>query len=111
MRKCKICGEEIHPKRVEILPHIQTCVSCSTTGKKAGISVVVGEGDHTYNETIILEQEEYMQVQELERRLYGTRKDDIQHPDEEEDTEDDDEDNLLEGIEEIGKVDFEDLEE
>jgi hypothetical protein len=26
---CKICGKEIHPLRLEILPNTKTCVKCS----------------------------------------------------------------------------------
>ena len=41
MKKCNACGEEIHPKRLEILPSATQCVKCSTTGKKAGVTVTV----------------------------------------------------------------------
>jgi cysteine synthase len=111
MKKCSACGEEIHPKRLEILPNATTCVSCSTTGKKAGVSVVLGEGDHTYNEIVIMEPEEFEQYKELEFKINGKRKDDIPHPDEEIEEEDDDEENELEGIEEVKSVDISDLED
>jgi len=110
MKKCVACGEEIHPKRVEILPNAITCVSCSTTGKKAGVSVVLGEGDHTYNEIVIMEPEEFEQYKELELKINGKRKDDIQHPDEEIE-EEDEEENELDGVEEVKNVDIDDLEE
>ena len=110
MKKCVACGEEIHPKRVEILPNAITCVSCSTTGKKAGVSVVLGEGDHTYNEIVIMEPEEFEQYKELEFKINGKRKDDIQHPDEEIE-EEDEEENELDGVEEVKNVDIDDLEE
>jgi hypothetical protein len=111
MKKCSACGEEIHPKRLEILPNAITCVSCSTTGKKAGVSVVLGEGDHTYNEIVIMEPEEFEQYKEIEFKINGKRKDDITHPDEEEIEDEDDEENELEGIEEIKSVDISDLED
>jgi hypothetical protein len=111
MKKCSACGEEIHPKRLEILPNAITCVSCSTTGKKAGVSVVLGEGDHTYNEIVIMEPEEFEQYKEIEFKINGKRKDDITHPDEEIEEEDDDEENELEGIEEVKSVDISDLED
>jgi|TARA_B110000503_G_scaffold97893_1_gene146771 RNA polymerase-binding transcription factor DksA len=110
MKKCKACGEEIHPKRLEILPSALTCVSCSTTGKKAGVSVVLGEGDHTYNEIVIMEPEEFEQYKELELKINGKRKDDISHPEEEEEEEDED-GNELEGIEEVKNIDSKDLED
>lgn len=113
MKKCISCGEEIHPKRIEILPNTTQCVKCSTTGKKAGVTITLGEGDHTYNETVILEPEEFAQLQEIETKLYGKRKDDIPHPEEEideEETDEDDEDTLLDGIEELN-INLEDLED
>jgi hypothetical protein len=111
MKKCNACGEEIHPKRLEILPTATQCVKCSTTGKKAGVSVVLGEGDHTYNEIVIMEPEEFEQYKELEFKLNGKRKDDIPHPEEEIEDEDEETENELEGVEEIKNVDIEDLEE
>jgi hypothetical protein len=61
-RYCKKCGDEIHPKRVEILPNVSTCVSCSDAKPKRSITVQLGEGDHTYNELIILEDDEYQRA-------------------------------------------------
>lgn len=112
MKKCMSCGEEIHPKRLEILPSTQTCVTCSTTGRKAGVTVTLGEGDHTYNETIIMEQEEFLKYKEFERKFHGKRKDDIPHPEEEIDEDEEEEnENELDGIEEIKNIDVDDLED
>jgi hypothetical protein len=63
---CNLCGDEIHPGRVKALPTATTCVSCSTTGKKAGVTVTLGEGDHTYNEIIIMEHDEFVKYKEIE---------------------------------------------
>lgn len=87
MKKCISCGEEIHPKRLEILPSATRCVACSNTKQKAGITITKGEGDHTYNETIIMEHDEYVRYQEMESKIRGNRADDIAHPDEEEEGE------------------------
>jgi len=91
-KKCVSCKEPIHPKRLEILPNTTKCVSCSTTGKKGGITVTKGEGDHTYNETIIMEPDEFRKFQEMEAILAGKPFDDEEAPedidDEEEGTED-----------------------
>jgi hypothetical protein len=81
MRKCIECGEKIHPKRLEILPSTQKCVNCSNTGKKAGVTVMLGEGDHTYTETVIMDHEEFIEYQELEYKINGPRKDELPHPD------------------------------
>jgi hypothetical protein len=63
---CVSCGEEIHPGRLKALPTAKTCVECSTTGKKAGVTVTLGEGDHTYNEIIIMEHDEFIKYKEIE---------------------------------------------
>jgi hypothetical protein len=62
-RYCKKCGDEIHPKRVEILPNVSTCVNCSDTKAKRSITVQLGEGDHTYNELIIMDADEYQKLE------------------------------------------------
>jgi hypothetical protein len=67
MKPCIKCGEPIHPKRLEILPNVLTCVNCSTAGKKRGVSIQLGEGDHTYNEIVILEEDQYKKYLELEQ--------------------------------------------
>lgn len=85
---CTGCKQPIHPKRLEILPSATKCVECSTTNKKAGITVTRGEGDHTYNETIIMEHDDYIRYREMEEKINGRRKDDIVHPDLAEDDED-----------------------
>lgn len=108
MKQCIACGEEIHPKRVEILPDTLTCVKCSSTGRKAGMSVVLGEGDHTYNEIVILEPEEFKKVKELEQKLYGTREDIITHPEDGIDEIEDDEE-IDQEIEELNKLGLENL--
>jgi hypothetical protein len=93
MKKCIQCGEEIHPKRLEILPSATRCVSCSNTKQKAGITVTKGEGDHTYNETVIMDHDDYVRYQELENKAFGKREDTITHPD------DDDEEEVTESDE------------
>jgi hypothetical protein len=70
MTKCTSCGEEIHPKRLEILPTAKTCVVCSTTGKKGGLTVMKGTGEDTWIETIPMEQEEYKKIIDAENKFY-----------------------------------------
>lgn len=109
MKLCNSCGNEIHPKRLEILPNASQCVSCSTTEKKAGITIVGGEGDHTFNDVVIMDREVFEEYQELEHRIYGRRKDDLPHPDEDEDEEIDDDDEGL-NVEEV-EIDPKDLDD
>lgn len=68
-KKCLNCGEEIHPKRLEILPSATRCVKCSTTEKKSGVVVTKGEGEDTYNETVIMEADDYKKHLEAEAKL------------------------------------------
>jgi hypothetical protein len=73
---CKKCGEEIHPKRVKILPNATTCVKCSDAKPKRSITVQLGEGDHTYNELIILEDDEYQRAKYyIDPRAKSTERD------------------------------------
>lgn len=65
MRKCSVCNEEINPKRLEILPHTQTCVQHSTVEKKVAVTVQMGEGDHTWTETFALERSEFERLEEM----------------------------------------------
>ena len=57
--KCIHCQDEINPLRLKALPGTKTCVGCSTTGAKKGIIVTLGEKDHTCNEVMFLEDDQY----------------------------------------------------
>ena len=37
------------------------CVNCSTVGTKRGVPITRGSGDHTWTETIIMEEDQYEQ--------------------------------------------------
>lgn len=65
-RFCKVCGEEINPLRVKALPTAVTCVEHSNAGRKKGRILSLGEGDHNYNEIEILDEEDYIRVQQYE---------------------------------------------
>ncbi len=65
-RFCTVCGEEINPLRVKALPDTKTCVNHSTVGAKRGRILTLGEGDHTYNEIEIMDEETYRKVVALE---------------------------------------------
>ena len=58
-KPCIFCGEEIHPMRLKALPLTKTCVNCSKTGSKKAVTVSLGEGDHNYNDIVILDEDEY----------------------------------------------------
>lgn len=61
-----MCGDEINPLRVKALPETKTCVNHSTVGAKRGRILTLGEGDHTYNEIEILDEETYRKVVAIE---------------------------------------------
>jgi len=59
--ECISCGTEIHPKRLEILPNTKHCVQCSDTGRKRGVTIQRGEGDHSYTDVVIMEEKQFIQ--------------------------------------------------
>ena len=67
--KCAVCGDEIHPKRLEILPDTRTCVKHSTTERYRCLTVQYGEGDHTYDDIIILKEEDAWKLEQSEKNL------------------------------------------
>jgi len=69
IRHCTGCGEQIHPKRLEIMPTTTRCVACSTVQKKGAVTIMKGTGDHTWIETIHLEHEDYKAYMEAEKKI------------------------------------------
>lgn len=59
---CVKCGSSM-PKLRKTLYGYEFCVSCSEkynlVSKLCGVSVQMGEGDHTWTETIFMSEEEY----------------------------------------------------
>jgi hypothetical protein len=66
--KCVKCNNEIPPKRLEIIPGVKTCVNCSTETAKRGVPVMRGSGDHTWVDLDIMTQEQYEQIEELNKK-------------------------------------------
>lgn len=64
MIPCPKCGNDFPLKRKELGYHV--CVNCSTVGAKKAIPVQMGSGDHTWNETIIVNEDEYKKYSEEE---------------------------------------------
>ena len=58
---CVRCNKEINPLRVKALPNVKICIKCAegTVQRKAGMSVTYGSGDHTWTETVIMDQSTY----------------------------------------------------
>ena len=66
---CIKCGEEIHPKRLEILPGIKTCVNCSDASRKRGVTVQRGKGDHSYTDVVIMDENQYRSYMNSEGKI------------------------------------------
>ena len=66
MKRCIHCEEEIHPLRVKVLPHTETCVGCSTEGPKRGRILTLGSGEDTYTEIEVLDEDQYRETVRLE---------------------------------------------
>lgn len=54
MIPCKICKQDM-PELRKIKFGYDFCIECSNVKPKQGISIQLGEGDHTYTETIIVD--------------------------------------------------------
>ena len=58
MISCTQCGSSMPKLRLTKYGY-DFCVNCSTVGTKRGIPVMRGSGDHTWTETIIMEEDQY----------------------------------------------------
>jgi len=84
--ECLGCGEEIHPKRIEILPNTKYCVKCSDVGRKRGVTIQRGEGDHSYTDVVIMEEKQYRNYMNAEGKISkGASKAELQNFDEDDD--------------------------
>ena len=86
--ECLGCGVEIHPKRLEILPNTKHCVQCSDVGRKRGVTVQRGEGDHSYTDVVIMEEKQFIQYIIKDKPKKGVSKAEFQNFDEDENTPD-----------------------
>ena len=68
-RKCIVCEVEIDPRRITILPNTQTCTQHSTVEKKVAVTVLMGEGDHTWVETYAVDREDLRKIEEAEKNF------------------------------------------
>lgn len=80
MIPCSKCGKDM-PELRKIKFGYDFCIHCSDQygliGKKRAITVQMGEGDHTWNETIIMSEKdflEYEKQEELTLQLIGKKK-------------------------------------
>ena len=75
---CIHCQQPINPLRLKALPGTKTCVECSTTGAKRGIIGTFGEKDHTWNDVVFLEENEYEKYLKSNKKAKFTKIEDIE---------------------------------
>lgn len=72
MIPCKICEGKMPELRLTTYGY-NFCVTCSETGDrvkpKQGVAVMMGEGDHTWIETIIMDDIQYKNYQNQEKAV------------------------------------------
>ena len=77
MIACKCCGEQMPELRLTKYGY-NFCVTCSENGKgegkKHGIPVMMGEGDHTWIETVIMDDAQYESYQHNEKAFKNMEK-------------------------------------
>ena len=70
MIKCSSCGEDMPELRLTQYGY-DYCVKCSEAGlgdgRKQGVPIMMGEGDHTWIETVIMTPEQYAQHKKQEQ--------------------------------------------
>ena len=71
LKICYKCGDNIHPKRLKILPTTRICVKCSTTDKLVGVPIAIGKGEDIYNDLNIMTQESFKEFSKLQKHLLG----------------------------------------
>jgi hypothetical protein len=82
--ECLGCDKPIHPNRLEILPNTKYCVNCSDVGRKRGVTVQRGEGDHSYTDVVIMEEKQFIQFIIKDKSKNGASKSEFQNFDEDE---------------------------
>ena len=60
MIPCTRCKQDMPELRLTQYGY-DFCINCSTVGTKRGIPVMKGSGDHTWTETVIMEEDQYEQ--------------------------------------------------
>jgi hypothetical protein len=71
MIACPKCGNDFPLKRKELGYHV--CVNCSTAKPVVAFRTSNGEGDHTYNDIVIMDQDRAKAIVEAEAQYTGER--------------------------------------
>jgi hypothetical protein len=79
MTQCSSCGEMMPELRLTQYGY-DFCVNCSESGNKVGrmqaVPIMMGEGDHTWIETVIMTPEQYTQHKKQEHAELNLDKND-----------------------------------
>jgi hypothetical protein len=65
---CIHCREAINPLRLKALPGTKTCVNCSTTGAKRGVTTMFGNKDHTWTDVIFMDPDIYEKYEKISKK-------------------------------------------
>ena len=65
---CIHCKEPINPLRIKAIPGTKTCVGCSTTGAKRGVTTMFGNKDHTWTDVVFMEPEQYEKYETVSKK-------------------------------------------
>lgn len=68
MIECSRCGKPFPKLRKELYGY-DFCVDCSTVEPKVGINMVYGEGDHTWNDIVVVDKATAKKIEERERAV------------------------------------------
>lgn len=73
MIPCPKCQEDFPLKRKELGYHV--CVNCSTAKPRVAITTIEGTGDHTWNDIIIMDQDQAASIARKEAEVMGRKVD------------------------------------
>ena len=73
MIPCPKCQQDFPLKRKELGYHV--CVNCSTAKPRVAITTVEGTGDHTWNDIIIMDQDQAAAIARKEAEIMGRKVD------------------------------------
>lgn len=71
MIPCPKCGNDFPEKRKEL--GYSFCINCSTEDRVVGITTLEGQGDHTYNDLIIMDRKKAIGILQAEAAIKGTK--------------------------------------
>ena len=70
MIPCIKCGKDMPELRLTQYGY-KVCVNCSSVSTKRGVSITKGSGDHTWTETVIMEEDQYVSLVNTTARETG----------------------------------------